>query len=86
MRAAPRGDSPVGASYRHRRSRWCLIAARHKVTIVEKAVRLLAAEQPWVGQMAADTLRAAAVTVLTGVEARSAREHTLVVDLSDGSR
>ena len=59
-----------------------------KVTIVEKAVRLLAAEQPWVGQMAADNLRAAAVTVLTGVEASSAQDtgNALVVDLSDGSR
>ena len=59
-----------------------------KLTIVEKADRLLATEQPWVGETVADNLRAAGLTVLTGTEATSAQqaEDAMIVELSDGSR
>jgi pyruvate/2-oxoglutarate dehydrogenase complex dihydrolipoamide dehydrogenase (E3) component len=50
-----------------------------QVTLVEKTERLLAGEQPWVGELVAANLRASGVDVRAGVEAtpgRAPRERT----------
>ena len=58
-----------------------------QVTLLERADRLLAAEQPWVGEMVADGLLTLGVDVRTGVEAAAVKAYgeVSVVDLSDGS-
>jgi dihydrolipoamide dehydrogenase len=58
-----------------------------QVTLLEQADRLLAAEQPWVGEMIATGLRTLGVDVRTGVEAVGVEldGEVSTVDLSDGS-
>ena len=60
-----------------------------RVTLLERSVGLLAAEQPWVGDMIAKSLVALGVDVRTGVEAvgvEVGRGVDSQVGLSDGSR
>jgi dihydrolipoamide dehydrogenase len=59
-----------------------------QVTVVQRAGRLVDREDPRVGELAAQALSAAGVTVRTGVTPRSARKvgGATVVTLDDGSR
>jgi pyruvate/2-oxoglutarate dehydrogenase complex dihydrolipoamide dehydrogenase (E3) component len=58
-----------------------------QVTLVEKTDRLLAGEQPWVGELVAANLRASGVNVRAGVEATQVEHRENVrVEFSDNSR